>query len=547
MDRKSDRKSENSGQVTVMISLLLCAVLLFTLTCAEGVHIYLGKGRATKSAIAAGESVLADYNVFLWEKYHILAFDQCMKTENCQADSYQLQKYLLENLGSKDSHASNLFQYQINEAELSDKIYLTDEDGEVLKQEIVQYMKYQVPQDILATLVDISAVTSKSQEIATVKGQVEESDKKAKESEQTESEKQKSAQSEGESQKNDNKVEVDDRKKNDETSSKEQTKTEKKQEDPRNVLKRALSGGIVELVTGRTDLSKDSFITEGMPSNNKTAASARKEEKEEEISFHKGNFKEAKELTDCLDTQYQPTSLTTDMISEGLVTQYVLTTFSNALQQTKPEDSPFCEMEYIISGKDSDYKNVKNVINRILLIRFPMNFMYAVKDIELTSQAQTLALSIAGASANPAVIEVVKYLLLACVSYGESVIDVRSLYQGRSVAFVKNKSNWNLQLTNIGSVLGMVTKEEEGGMNYEDYLRLLLLTQNDKSVKYARMLDVMQINGKKQEAGFDIYNMVYGFQMHTELMLRPRFQQIGISDNVAGTGITLTIDKYLAY
>lgn len=107
------------GQITVMLSLLLTVVLLFLLTCSEGVRVYLGKGRAARKLVAAQEDVMADYNRFLWEEYHILGVDESYGTKDTDALQKRLEEYLLDAFAGMPNTTENGFlPLQYRELEL---------------------------------------------------------------------------------------------------------------------------------------------------------------------------------------------------------------------------------------------------------------------------------------------------------------------------------------------------------------------------------------------------------------------------------------------
>ena len=49
----------------------------------------------------------------------------------------------------------------------------------------------------------------------------------------------------------------------------------------------------------------------------------------------------------------------------------------------------------------------------------------------------------------PGITEVVKHAILMAWAYGEGLVDLRALVAGKKVPLVKNKENWNLQLSEL--------------------------------------------------------------------------------------------------
>ena len=95
----------------------------------------------------------------------------------------------------------------------------------------------------------------------------------------------------------------------------------------------------------------------------------------------------------------------------------------------------------------------------------------------------------------PAIVEAVTQALLFAWSFGESVTDLRALLNGNRVPLVKDSESWQLQLSGL-LTLGSGGEWNEGkdtasGMNYEEYLQILLfLTSADEASM--RSLDLIE-------------------------------------------------------
>ena len=100
------------------------------------------------------------------------------------------------------------------------------------------------------------------------------------------------------------------------------------------------------------------------------------------------------------------------------------------------------ELEYMICGKDDDSENLKGTITRILLIRCAANFAYLMTSPAKQSEALAAAATMAGFTVNPAIVEAVKYGLLAGWAYCESVLDLRTLMDGEKIPIIKSDETW---------------------------------------------------------------------------------------------------------
>ncbi|MDO4170182.1 MAG: DUF5702 domain-containing protein, partial [Lachnospiraceae bacterium] len=171
------------------------------------------------------------------------------------------------------------------------------------------------------------------------------------------------------------------------------------------------------------------------------------------------------------------------------------------------------EMEYLIAGKNSDQKNLQYVVNRLLLLRFGLNYSHLLSSGKKQAEAYALATQIANITATvPGVVEGIKLLIMAAWAYGESVIDLRGLLKGNRIAVIKNEQNWQLSLSGLAN-LSAQEKQSENGITYQDYLQILLLLQSESKEKYKRMMDVIEQRIQEQQSDFLLSECVFSFQM----------------------------------
>ena len=118
----------------------------------------------------------------------------------------------------------------------------------------------------------------------------------------------------------------------------------------------------------------------------------------------------------------------------------------------------------------------------------------------------TVAAGICTATGTPAMMQVVKYLLLGCWAYGESLHEIKLILAGEKVPYVKNATNWYTDLKSL-TAKGTVPTQTTG-MDYENFLMILLIKEAGKEVTYARMLDVIEKNLQVQMPSFRIKDLV---------------------------------------
>jgi hypothetical protein len=151
-------------------------------------------------------------------------------------------------------------------------------------------------------------------------------------------------------------------------------------------------------------------------------------------------------------------------------------------------------MEYILEGKDCDYDNISGVISELSLIREGINFLYLLTDATKRNQAYSLALSMSGLTGNMVIIKTVQYLILAAWAYGESVVDLQQLYDGKKIPTVKTSSTWNMSLEQLmGMNFNVEETKGEKGLDYEAYLKVLLFSKN-ATHKYYRTMSAIELH-----------------------------------------------------
>jgi len=152
------------------------------------------------------------------------------------------------------------------------------------------------------------------------------------------------------------------------------------------------------------------------------------------------------------------------------------------------------QIEYLLGGKSSDRENLQTVARRLLLIREGINVSALMTDASKRAQIQALALAVASGFLIPPAAVVIETALILCWSFAESIVDLRELFHGGKVPLVKSPADWQLSLENLSNLLQEMDSERkdvEGGMSYEDYLQVLLLSTS-RSQKLKRGMDMIE-------------------------------------------------------
>ena len=222
-----------------------------------------------------------------------------------------------------------------------------------------------------------------------------------------------------------------------------------------------IDGGVLAYVMD--DISEKTIETEDLPSESEDTSGSETEE-----------------------------SLTDATLNKVIFGQYVLDHFGNAVE-TKDDTALDYEVEYIIAGKDSDVANMKVIAAEITALRSTLNFISILKDTQKKAEAETLAAAMVGFTGMPLLIKAFQMLILSAWSAAEAVTDVKSLLEGEKVATIKASDEWNLSIDAFKNFTGsgLEAFSCERGLEYEDYLRVLLAMQN-RQKQYFRTMDMIQ-------------------------------------------------------
>ena len=155
----------------------------------------------------------------------------------------------------------------------------------------------------------------------------------------------------------------------------------------------------------------------------------------------------------------------------------------------------------------------------MIALRFLTNAACVYQDPAKEKEAMLLAASILGITGFPPVVAVAKNLLLLALAYGESVIDVRNLAEGKKVPMIKTVSDWQLSFSGLAT-LNCKQKPAKQGMEYEDYLLLLLIIQKDKRQKYFRMMDLMEQNIRRKISDFKMDQCISSYKITQNIKLK---------------------------
>ncbi len=196
------------------------------------------------------------------------------------------------------------------------------------------------------------------------------------------------------------------------------------------------------------------------------------------------------------------------------------------------------EMEYLISGADSDESNLTQVVHKLLAVREGLNLTYLLSDGQKRVEAQNLAMAITGITGVAPLVYLTTFFILSVWALGEALMDIRGLLAGKRVPLWKSSETWTLSLGGLLS-MGQDGKAETGGgdqgLLYISWLKLLLFV-GDIVVQEYRMMDMIQMNIRRKQNSFRMRRGMYRVQLKSRLRGRHVFFALGVVEKRSGGG-----------
>lgn len=193
-----------------------------------------------------------------------------------------------------------------------------------------------------------------------------------------------------------------------------------------------------------------------------------------------------------------------DFKDDLFLTSYTMETF-NSLITKKEHDSYFdAEIEYIISGSNSQNANIKKTKEKILLMIFPDKLLEISHDNEKVLEAELIACAVCGWWSSDVGVTICKNLILTSWALDEANSEYENLLLG-------NKYK-----------LSYIDYE----LSYDDFLKIILLAMDDDTLT-ERIIKLININLKKYNCLFSMDTTYSNLTIRTDasekLMFASRF------------------------
>lgn len=149
-------KSNSSGVITVLVTLLLIPLLAFGTLIMEAGRYVAAKTLLAEAQATAAMSVLADFNVYLQDRFGLLAIDPEGAGESHSAD---YSAALLYNSNDEAIKKASVL-YHLDEKNIGYSTIFSLADYNVIKKQILEYAKYSVPYEVVADKLNLENIFS---------------------------------------------------------------------------------------------------------------------------------------------------------------------------------------------------------------------------------------------------------------------------------------------------------------------------------------------------------------------------------------------------
>lgn len=494
------------GSISVFFTFILASVMCLVFTMGECIRIYELQNLAQEYMDMAVESAFSEYNPYLWANYKILAIDLGYGSAN-EGPGMMEQKIIdYCRCNSNIENGLNYARLEPEACSIDKYALLTDESGIGIIELGVKATK----ENMAAEIIDgIQGHIDKVNNIEKIP--VEEKATAGKNS-LNNAKAELAAKKRAAAEDNDPRTNPGDYP--------DPAVVEDNPLDAFDILKESFAKGILATVTDTEKLSDVSTEVEELPSHRK---------------LMKGNL------------DYEEG---TSIVDKALFIDYLMNNYSYFGQDRKHDGLKY-EVEYLVSGKETDPQCLASVVEQILLVREAANYTTIMKSDSMKLQAQGMAETLAGFSMNFAVIEAVRYAVIAAWAYAEATLDVRLLLSGGKVPVVKTPEQWTsdlLHLSNVGNV-SFKAKNCDDGIEYKDYLIAFLALRNNEKLAL-RAIDIMEnaLNSTEDYKEIKMDNMLWAGDIELAFSAEELFLSL-LSEHKRGESgrYNLVKNRYMSY
>ena len=469
--------NSRQGSISVFLALILIPVLILVMTLAESVRCHGLKVNVLEAGYAASDSVFAGFDRSVFEKYGLLFYDGGCGLGLTQYEliEKEYQQYFEKNVSQAGLLlGGSFFAVRDSSACITDIIHATDYQGMVFVTSALDYYKYDKAGEVLSDILRKLGLIQSGEKIK----------------EQADADQASGVFRTMKAAAHLNLAKEVKRLTSSELMGEEGPPPEEDYSD-------ILSSGII----GQSnDVRTRGWINLAMP-------------KGRTMSGYQVITNDFPSLTAVDERDDVGGNIFTDLLKKVAFDEYLLDHFTCFTDVSERNGLQY-ELEYIIFGEDKDNDNVKKTWNRMLLIREGMNLMSMAGAETLKAQAKALAALMIGWTGIEPLVLLLEVLLEGAWCHAESICDMKELLAGERVPLLKKETEWHLSLGDVAGFFsgnGAPEKTSQEGMNYKDYLRILLYLTNFQNTSY-RTMDMVQHNEQKTGRVFLMASQIYAME-----------------------------------
>ncbi len=164
-----------------------------------------------------------------------------------------------------------------------------------------------------------------------------------------------------------------------------------------------------------------------------------------------------------------------EQLTERFFFQEYLMKYMSRYGEEKEDSALLYQMEYVVAGRDNDLENLKSVADTLCAMREVANVIYLYSDETKSAEAELLATVLAALMQVPDIASLLKAVLILGWAYAESLHDVKTLLAGGRIPLIKDSSTWHYGLEGALQSAASEETDNQQGLTYEDYLRILMM------------------------------------------------------------------------
>lgn len=172
------RAGKSKGSITVYLSMIMLVMLSLVAAFLETARVQVMKIDMEQCLTGSIDAELTNYYKPLFEDYRVFFLDKGMESDSLEyrCISNEIQEYMKDSLSAESKkeifgikwtqNGLNLYQSQIDLLQVDSAIRATEQKGDIFKDQVLQYMKYETTGDAVQKILDKFGMVEESETVA---------------------------------------------------------------------------------------------------------------------------------------------------------------------------------------------------------------------------------------------------------------------------------------------------------------------------------------------------------------------------------------------